>query len=47
LARSLLQKKGGNTMKELYKELEMESVIFETEDVITASGDEGEDMPVD
>ncbi len=34
-------------MKELYKELEMESVIFETEDVITASGDEGEDMPVD
>ncbi len=33
-------------MKEFYKELEMETIVLESNDVITASGDEGEDMPV-
>ncbi len=35
-------------MKEIYEELDMEIIVFESEDVITTSGDpyEGEDDPI-
>ncbi len=32
-------------MKEEYKELEMEVIVFDTEDVITTSGNESEEIP--
>ena len=38
---------GGSKMKKKYEKAEIEIIEFETEDVITTSGDNGIDLPED